>query len=505
MDKQEPLYELIRSLTQSEKRYFSIYAKRHVLGGQNQYKVLFEAVDKQSKYDETKLLQKFKGQKITKNFSAAKHQLYHLILDSLKAFHADKSIESELSGILEKIKILFDKGLNKQCWKLLHKAKKMAETYECYTAMLDIISWERKLHSRTLYKDFEALLEVRELEKETLAKLDNASDFVKLYITSFTQLIHGGRSRSDEATAAFQVLLKDELLEKEENALSYSAKVFYHAIHANYNDSIGNDEKNQEHQQRLLELTEGNPKILKTNFKRYITMVDNFCISGIRLGTYDACFKKLNQLQELYGQLKINASPEIEARIFTTVSMHQLCIFYRQRKFEKGLELLPDIEANLEVHSKYILKQRKHDLMYDLFYTYFGCGQFEKALYWLNACMNDKDITMRPAEISALKLIEIVVHYELGNIDLMSFLVRNSYRFMLNKGQLFASEALFLKFIRTRMGKVFDQKDLLIFFTDLREELKALQTETYEQQFLDPFDMIGWLDSKIKGEPFGEK
>ena len=43
-------------MTSSEKRSFKIFAKRHVIGGdQNNYVLLFDTLDKMSEYDEQKL------------------------------------------------------------------------------------------------------------------------------------------------------------------------------------------------------------------------------------------------------------------------------------------------------------------------------------------------------------------------------------------------------------------------------------------------------------------
>jgi len=38
------LFDLIRSLSQSEKRYFKVYASKHVIGKENNYVRLFEAI-----------------------------------------------------------------------------------------------------------------------------------------------------------------------------------------------------------------------------------------------------------------------------------------------------------------------------------------------------------------------------------------------------------------------------------------------------------------------------
>lgn len=90
------LHRLIKSLTKPEKRYFKVFSSRHVIGDQNNYLVLFDAIDRQSEYDEAKLLKKFKNEPFVKRFSIAKSRLYNAILKSLDAYHANSSVEAQL-------------------------------------------------------------------------------------------------------------------------------------------------------------------------------------------------------------------------------------------------------------------------------------------------------------------------------------------------------------------------------------------------------------------------
>ena len=55
----EDLHKLIKSLSQSEKRFFKIYASRHVIGEQNNYVQLFDAIANQKNYNEKAIKEKF--------------------------------------------------------------------------------------------------------------------------------------------------------------------------------------------------------------------------------------------------------------------------------------------------------------------------------------------------------------------------------------------------------------------------------------------------------------
>ena len=46
----ESVHELIKSLTKSEKRYFKLMSSRHTIGEENNYVILFDAIEKQIDY-----------------------------------------------------------------------------------------------------------------------------------------------------------------------------------------------------------------------------------------------------------------------------------------------------------------------------------------------------------------------------------------------------------------------------------------------------------------------
>ena len=52
----EALFELIQSMTKSEKRYFKLLSSRHSIGGENNYIRIFDALEKMKTYEEKVVL-----------------------------------------------------------------------------------------------------------------------------------------------------------------------------------------------------------------------------------------------------------------------------------------------------------------------------------------------------------------------------------------------------------------------------------------------------------------
>ena len=74
------VFDLIKSLTNSEKRYFSLFAQRHYPEDNHSLR-LFHIVGKQDKYAEKEAMEKAELSK--NNFAVQKNILYNQILTAL--------------------------------------------------------------------------------------------------------------------------------------------------------------------------------------------------------------------------------------------------------------------------------------------------------------------------------------------------------------------------------------------------------------------------------------
>ena len=104
------LFELIKSLTKTEKRYFKLSASGFKKEDNN-YLKLFNALDKQSEYDEKKIVAQFPEEKFIKELRVTKKYLYKLITRSLISYHEESSVNSKLKYYLRCAEVLFEKGL----------------------------------------------------------------------------------------------------------------------------------------------------------------------------------------------------------------------------------------------------------------------------------------------------------------------------------------------------------------------------------------------------------
>src|SRR6185295_8927464 len=140
MNRSGSIYRLIRTMTQSEKRYFTLQASAH--GDSSDYLRMFKVIDEQKISDDASLKKELSRQSEMKHFAVKKIQLYHLLLKWLRNFHEGRSFDFTLKEMMLDASILSDKALFHDCYSVLTRAKKIARQYEEWKVQLEIIHKE---------------------------------------------------------------------------------------------------------------------------------------------------------------------------------------------------------------------------------------------------------------------------------------------------------------------------------------------------------------------------
>ena len=70
------------------------------------------------------------------------------------------------------------------------------------------------------------------------------------------------------------------------------------------------------------------------------------------------------------------------------------------------------------------------------------------------------------------QILNLFIHYELGNDKLLEYIVKSTYRFLLKRKRLFKVESVILRFLKKYPNWITNQ-ELLKGFSELKEELQA--------------------------------
>ena len=136
---------------------------------------------------------------------------------------------------------------------------------------------------------------------------------------------------------------------------------------------------------------------------------------------------------------------------------------------------------------------------YKIASLYFGSGDNEQAIVYLNKIINLKVGQLRTDIQCFARLLHLIAHYESGNMDLVDYLIKSVYRFLSKMENLDAVLTEIFSFLRRSLSS--KPKDVQKSFIQLRDKLETVSTSKYNRRSYQYLDIVSWLESKINHVP----
>jgi hypothetical protein len=507
MAKSEYLHHLIKSLSKSEKRYFKIFASRHTIGEKNKYVELFDAIDKQEQYNEKIILKKFAKTKLADNLSSVKVHLTNLILKSLRQFNGNNKKKYDVRELIDFADILFEKGLYLHSKKILQKAKKIAYEYDLLILIDEISVLERLIAHKTgdyteiQYQINEAYNEGKRVRQvnEMLAEYENILSRILALLTQYH------RTRTTLDAEKYEEVMQHPLLQDDPENQPLSCQIEYHTMWGYYCFITDDIEKGHYHRSRVVKLLEQKPHQILDSPKIYIQQARRLLIFEGANRLFDEFDKTAEKLKGFIGKIPAGKQTKnLKAEIYTTIYVIKLDIDIDRGKFKEGALFAKEVEEGLkDVHSQ-MNTEGELVLRYNMFYVYFGNEQYHEALKWINTILNKNYSFVRMDIQCFTRLTNLLLHYELGNTEQLFYLLKSTKRFLQKNDRYYKFEHAFLEFVSNTMLKDYSKKELHERFVNFEEELAEIVKDPFESRALGYFDLLSWVQSKIRKCTFEE-
>jgi len=499
------LHRLIKSLSKPEKRYFKVFSSRHVIGDQNNYQRLFDAIDKQSEYDEAAILKKFAGEAFVSRFSIAKSRLYQSILKSLDAYHANSSIEAQLKRQIHCAEILYNKSLYQQSGKILHSAKKVAEKHEKITTLIEIRRWEKRLLEQQNYEGVEKK-ELKLILKEDQELIQRASLYDELWNAKsrvFKNLYSKGKVRSKKEQGKFKKIIDDLAMESKSVPQIAENQYLLNHTYSAYHYGVGDHEACYTHLLQNLDLIKSKPHLFSEEPNVFFSVLTNVINVATKLGRTDDAFKYLAELRSLPKNDEINSKEDLELRVFSISNSTELSLYAQSARYEEGLSLIPTIEEGLLMYEDKLSSVRKASFYFNIAVLLFGAGKPNEALKWINQLLNNIEIDKTQDIHCMAQLFNLVLHLELGNKSLLPYTLRSTQRYLQTREKVYQFENVFLKFVNELLKVRKDKSDDELYRL-LQSELGELNKDPFEQTVNEYFHFEVWARACVVKRPFQE-
>jgi hypothetical protein len=497
---QNSLFYLIHSLNSTEKGYIKKQASVHVVGDQNKYIKIFEAIDKQKEYDEEAILRMFEGEPILNNFGVAKIYLFKFILKCLEQYHS--TVKSELRSTLNHVEILYNKNLPAIAKKMLIKAKATATEYELYEYMEEIIDWEIVfLVEEATPQNYLALVNkyFNELN-ESIEKKKTIISYKHLYQKLRAKSMFYGIARNDEDVLEYKKIFDQSKANDQSLLNTFNANFYRNLMHSNFLFTLNEQSEANYFLNQNVDLFHGNMHMVDVKPFAYIGILRNKAVNELSLMRYKDLFATIEKMDEfIKKQGHLNRYYEI-----LTENL-KLFVYIPMGEFKKALTVAQNLENvyKLIPPNKLLLKEKllQH---YAYAYIYIGLEDYKNANHHINLLLAAPENDFRSDVYCFAHILSLIIHFELQNKELLVYRIRSTYRLLDRRNKLHEFEKHIFSFLRNSLDRKGKKADITKGFLKLKNNIEKSTKNKVEQNALSLFDLISWLESKIENKSFME-
>ena len=483
-------------MNRTEKAYFKKFSALHVVGNQNNYIRLFDFIESMPVYDEDIIRKHFSGDRFIKQFSVAKNYLYFAVLKSLKSYRRSKRKRDEAKELIEAADILIDKRLFGQAKKLLRKCRKISAGYEVYSQLLQVLVSETRIAISEKAYDVknDAVINRNYLERfEILDIINNTFRFDLLEFNITGQISRHYDAKDKSNLKEINRIITDKLLESESNAKSLTARMKFNHIYATYNYATGRLEESYKYLNREIEIILAKKELLEERLIDYLILLSNRLVISLELKKYPEFERNLTHFRSELNRKEILKNEKLQFYIINNSYLLEMNFSNKTGNFTGTEKLGRIFTQELQRLGYTLIKNDEYLFNTLLSHAYFGLGNYNKSLDYLNLIINDTEAELKYGNIVFARILSLVIHYELGNLDLLEYLIKSTYRYLLKNGRLRLFEKLIFGFLR-KLPDAVTRTELKEMFSGLKEQILTNKEEASVKEALNYFNFITWLE-----------
>lgn len=471
------LFKVIKSMTMNEKRYFKIYCSKNMVGNQNKYVEIYNYITKIEDFEEQEITKELKSKNYsTVNIASDINYLSKIVFKSLNEFHSEKLNDIKVKNTLNTIEILFYKGLYEECITMIHKLKIGKSIKENPYLLMNLLNWEKKCVGYS-----KGLLEAIEINNgltENIKNITQIQEITDCYYKSYYYKNNVGKIPIEKLRNDFEDLMKHSIFSKKIVFTNLISEIFYELTFANYHHVNRNYDQEVVFLQKVIDIYENNSEYRYENPLDYVAIYMRI-INLSKNETKENFYEKLNHLRSFDNYIDIQKDV-VKERMFIFTHQAEIEFLLSHKLYKEAENLLNNIEKNA-INFIYSIEPYYQMSLYYLFASIFCINNdFRKGLKYVNKILNELKFEDRPNLFIKTEFLNIVIHFELKNHDLVLHNVSALNRKYTKNYKLNAVESKILKTI-LKISSNPNIKNERILFSKLYENFKGI----YKERLLD--------------------
>ena len=496
--KTDDLLKLIASLNRAEKRHFRLFVKRNqAADAEILFLQLFDIMERTGEYNEDYVLKRIKNIKKSQ-LSNLKAHLYKQLLTSLRLLNRNKDEEITLRESLDYARILYNKGLYRQSLDVLDKTKKRARELAYHTVALEIAQFEKMIEGQYITRSIGNRADELSEECAGLTRTISATDaFSNLALRLYALYLRQGVVSNERDLGMVRSFFSAQLPATKYEDLDFWGRVYYCQSYTWMHLMCHEYPLCYRYTQRWVSLFEENPRMIQAGAPLYLKGIHNNLATLYNMAQYEKFAEQLQSLDLFPHRFDLTNNVNVQSLYHLYQFDHQIRKHYLEGTFREGLGLVPEIMEVIN-DNRYNWDHRRIMIFnYRIACLYFGAGDNETAVDFLNEIINQRSPNYRSDIQAYARILSLICHFEMGNTQLVEYQVKSVYRYLAKVEHLQETQQLIFRFLR-RIPRIREDQ-LRDEFIKLRTKLLAVAQRPFESRSFTYLDIPSWLEAKIEG------
>lgn len=401
----QQLVHFIQSLGKTEKRYIHLHLK--TFSGSDNI-LLHDFLEIEKSLSKKKYVLKIKGNGT---------RLYYKLLDILSDYHRENLNNNNIDYVnLNRAKLLFHKGFTEEAEKIIDK---ILEIPSDINHLVKVEAIELRLMNAVNNGHISYLSSNFEGDKTRLKTIsDEYTNLINYELLWAASKYENSSSYFFENRNNYTEKQYADFLSNENQALSPLAKILYNKIKGYESIKARNVDDAIKYSKRAIDIFDENKELIKTNTIEFLKSIRNYCIALNHKNKVDEAENFLIETQNKLNSaiLQKNIATKIEA--YTLFSLIRIDLIINGKKLKQRAAQIEEAEKEFMQLREYLPKDQLMASTFQFILFYLSSGNPRKAIRHINFILRASDNTRK--DIHELALIaELVVHFKLGNVDLL--------------------------------------------------------------------------------------
>ena len=335
-NRQDPLFDLIKSLTKSEKRNFRLFVKRSGNKEGVKFIMLFDAMDTMKTYDDAAILKKVPA--ISKiQFSNQKANLYRQLLASLRLYHVHHNLDMQLRESLDNARVLYDKGFYKQALKILDKTKTNALESSQHTIALEALEFEKLIESHYITRSIDTQADsLARQVNELNGMITTTHRLSNMALRLYGWYLRKGYVSNEKDFCEVRNFFQQNMPKVEVQKLSFYEKLYYLQSHVWYYSIVQNFPACYRHATNWVNLFRENPEMIVRQPLLYVKGLHNQLSALFHLQYYSKFCEALTLLENISHDEQMITNLNTEILVFKFLYTGRINKYYMEGNFTEG-------------------------------------------------------------------------------------------------------------------------------------------------------------------------